>query len=50
MFLLIQSEVKAKAHFPGKENLNAGFKLFRCFESGVTDSDVRAHNKTVLTN
>lgn len=44
--------MKAKAHFPGKEKLNAGFKMFRCFESNVTDSDVRAHSKTdtVLTN
>lgn len=30
--------MKAKVHYPGKESLNPGWKMFKYFDSNITDA------------
>ena len=35
-----KAEVKAKSYYPGKESVNAGWKMFRYFDSNVSDDKI----------
>lgn len=47
---LSQAEVKARCHYPGKESVNPGWRMFKYFDSNITDEVSASHNETPYVN
>ena len=45
-----QAEVKARCHYPGKESVNPGWRMFKYFDSNITDEVSASHNETPYVN
>jgi hypothetical protein len=45
-----QAEVKARCHYPGKESVNPGWKMFKYFDSNITDEVSSSHNEAPYVN